>query len=131
MEEAEDRYQLEACTEATAEALYERRWALDLLARALDQLRTETAASGKGAVFDHLRPCLVGERPAETYAQLGARLGLSETAVKVTVHRLRQHYRELLREQIAQTVMWPDQVEEELRYLREIVSRPGGGAVSR
>ena len=74
-------------------------------------------------MFEAVQGCLLGERPAETYAQLGARLGLSETAVKVTVHRLRQRYRELLREEIAHTVAHPGEVEEELRYLLEVVSR--------
>ena len=123
LEQAEKRYQLEACAGASAESLYERRWALDLLAHVLNQLRAEAVASGKEAVFDQLQGCLLGERPTETYAQVGARLGLSETAVKVTVHRLRQRYRERLREQIAHTVRRPEEIEEEMRYLFEVVSR--------
>lgn len=63
------------------------------------------------------------EGRADTYAQVGARLGLSETAVKVTVHRLRQRFRELLREEIAHTVARPEEVVEEMRYLFEVVSR--------
>ena len=120
---AEGRYQLEACVEADAESLYERRWALDLLDQVLDRLRHEAVASGREAVFDQLQGCLLGERPTETYAQLGARLGMSETAVKVTVHRLRQRYRELLREEIAHTVTRPEEIDEEMRYLFEVVSR--------
>ena len=123
LEEAEERYQLEARVEANAESLYERRWALDLLDRVLDRLRHEAVASGREAVFDQLQCCLLGERPTETYAQLGARLGMSETAVKVTVHRLRQRYRELLREEIAHTVTRPEEIDEEMRYLFEVVSR--------
>jgi RNA polymerase sigma factor (sigma-70 family) len=121
--QAEECYQLEARVEANPESLYERRWALDLLERVLDQLRDEAVASGKGAVFDQLQGCLLGEHRTETYAQLGARLGLSETAVKVTVHRLRQRYRELLREQIAHTVTRPEEIDDEMRYLFEVVSR--------
>ena len=121
--QAEERYQLEPRVEANPESLYERRWALDLLDRVLDQLRDEAVASGKGASFDRLQGCLLGEHPTETYAQLGARQGLSETAVKVTVHRLRQRYRELLREEIAHTVTRPDEIDEEMRYLFEVVSR--------
>jgi len=120
---AEERYQLEACVKADAESLFERRWAIDLLDRVLDRLRHEAVASGREAVFDQLQGCLLGERPAETYAQLGARLDMSETAVKVTVHRLRQRYRELLREEIAHTVTRPEEIDEELRYLFEVVSR--------
>ena len=123
LEQAEARYQLEARGEAYPENLYERRWALDLLDRVLDRLRQEAVASGREVVFDRLQGCLLGERPNETYAQLGAKLGLSETAVKVTVHRLRQRYRELLREEIAHTVTSPDEFEDELRYLFEVVSR--------
>jgi len=89
----------------------------------LERLRLEAVASGREMVFDQLAGCLLGERPTETYAQLGVRLGLSETAVKVTVHRLRQRYRELLREEIAHTVARPEEIDEEMRYLFEIVSR--------
>jgi RNA polymerase sigma factor (sigma-70 family) len=123
LEQAEERYRLEARVETHAESLYERRWAFDLLDRVLDRLRHEAVASGRVAVFDQLAGVLLGERPAETYAQLGARLGMSETAVKVTVHRQRQRYRELLREEIAHTVVHPDEIDEEMRYLFEVVSR--------
>ena len=121
--QAEDRYRLEPLVEANPENLYERRWAIGLLDHALDQLRAEAETAGKKAVFNQLHCCLLGERTAETYAQLGERLGLSESAVKVTVHRLRQRYGELLREQIAHTVTSPDEIEEEMRYLFEVVSR--------
>jgi RNA polymerase sigma factor (sigma-70 family) len=123
MEKAEERYQLEARVEANPDSLFERRWALDLLERVLDRLRQEAADSARRAVFDELECCLLGDRPTETYAQLGARLGLSETAVKVTVHRLRQRYRELLREEVAHTVTCPEELEAEMRYLLEVVSR--------
>jgi len=123
LDRAEERYQLEACVEADAESLYERRWALDLLDHVLNRLRQEVVTSGKEAVFNELQGCLLGERPTETYAQLGARLGMSETAVKVTVHRLRQRYRDLLREEIAHTVTRPEEIDEEMRYLFEVVSR--------
>ena len=121
--QAEERYRLEARVEDNPESLYERRWALDLLDRVLDRLRQEAVASGKSAMFDQLQSSLLGERPAETYAQVATRWELSETAVKVTVHRLRQRYRELLREEIAHTVTRPEEIEQELRYLREVVSR--------
>lgn len=123
LEGAEERYQLETCVEADAESLYERRWAVDLLDRVLDRMRHEAVTSGREAVFDQLQGCLLGERPSETYAQLGAHLGMSETAVKVTVHRLRQQYRELLREEIAHTVTRPEEIDEEMRYMFAVVSR--------
>ena len=123
IEQAEERYQLESRSEPSADQLYERRWALDLLALVLDRLRQEAVQAGKAAVFDQLQGCLLGERPDETYAEIGARLGLSQSAVKVTVHRLRQRYGELLREEIAHTVAEPGEIEEELRYLFAVVSR--------
>jgi len=123
VEQAEERYQLEGRVEANPETLFERRWALDLLERALDRLRGEAAASGRGAVFDQLEGCLLGDRPSETYAQLGSRLGLSGTAVKVTVHRLRQRYRDLLRQEVTRTVTHPEETEAEMRYLLEVVTR--------
>jgi RNA polymerase sigma-70 factor (ECF subfamily) len=123
MEQAEGRYAIEAHVAANPESLYERRWALDLLDRVLDRLRQEAAAAGRAAVFERLQGCLLGERLCGTYAQLGMPLGLSETAVKVAVHRLRRRYRELLREEIAHTVARPEEVEAELRYLFEVVSR--------
>ncbi len=123
MEKAEERYQLEARVDTDPESLFERRWAMDLLERVLDGLRHEAADSGRCAVFDALECYLLGDRPTETYAELGSRLGLSETAVKVTVHRLRQRYRDLLREEVAQTVSHPEELESEIRYLLEVVSR--------
>ena len=80
-------------------------------------------AAGKEAMFDQLESCLLAERPNETYAKLGAQLGLGESAVKVTVHRLRLRYRELLREQIAHTVTRPEEIDQEMHYLFEVVSR--------
>ena len=121
--EAEDRYRLEAPEQSNPESLYERRWAIDLLAHALDRLREESVAAGKQVLFDQLQSRLLGEPATETYAELGTRLGLSESAVKVAIHRLRQRYRELLREQIANTVTKPEEIDEEMRYLFEVVSR--------
>ena len=97
--------------------------AADIEGGSVDRLLQETASSGRWAVFNELEGCLLVDRPAETYAQLGSRLGLSETAVKVTVHRLRQRYRELLREEVAHTVTRPEELEAEMRHLLAVVSR--------
>lgn len=121
--QAEQRYGLDARVEANAESLYDRRWALDLLDRVLDRLRQEAVIADRVAVFDQLQGCLLGDWGAETYAQLGSRLCLSETSVKVKVHRLRRRYRALLREEIAHTVTHPEEIEEEMRYLFMVVSR--------
>jgi RNA polymerase sigma-70 factor (ECF subfamily) len=113
----EQRYQHEPSHEATAETLYERGWALTLLEQALARLREEQAASGKERLFESLRGTLTGADSPRPYAELAAELGLSEEAIKVTVHRLRRRYGELLRAEIAQTVTTAEEVEDELRDL--------------
>jgi RNA polymerase sigma-70 factor (ECF subfamily) len=112
----EERYGREPAHGETPERLFERRWALALLGQVLARLRDEHEAAGKGPLFEGLKGHLAGEGEG-TYAEAAARLGLSEGAVKVAVHRLRQRYRELLREEIAHTVAGPAEVEDEVRAL--------------
>ncbi len=99
------------------ELAYDRQWALALLARVLERLREEHERAGKAGLFEQLRETLTAERGALPYVAIGARLGLTEGAVKVAVHRLRQRYREVLRAEIAETLENPALVEEELRDL--------------
>ena len=80
-------------------------------------MRDECAAEGKGKVFEQLKPFLMAGQSDIPYAEAAARLGLNEGAARVAVHRLRKRYRELLREEIAQTLSDPADVEEELRAL--------------
>lgn len=122
LQEAERRYQLEACVTNTPENLYDRRWALDLLDHVLDELRAEAVAGGKEDLFDRLQCCLLGGDFNGTYAELGARLGMTPVAVKVSVHRLRQRFRELLRQEIAHTVARPEDIAEEMHFLFKVVS---------
>jgi DNA-directed RNA polymerase specialized sigma24 family protein len=89
---------------------------LAVLDQVLARLQAEFRAAGKTAIYEGLKEALTMGRGAP-YAELGARLGMSEGAVKVAVHRLRRRYRELLREEIAQTVAGPDEVEDEIRHL--------------
>lgn len=113
---AETRYVPEPATEDTPDKAYDRQWALALLEVVLGRLRQEYAGRDREEVFLGLRETL--SAGAETpYAELAARLQMSEGAVKVAAHRLRRRYRELLREEIAQTVVSPEQVEEELHDL--------------
>jgi RNA polymerase sigma-70 factor (ECF subfamily) len=114
---AETSYGLEPVETITAEKIFERRWALTLLEQVLARLRVEYDRDGKAKLFEHLKSTLTGERRSVPYAEIAARLNTSEGAVKVAVHRLRQRYRELLREEIAHTVAGPEQVEEEIRAL--------------
>ncbi|MCZ7641052.1 MAG: sigma-70 family RNA polymerase sigma factor [Verrucomicrobia bacterium] len=121
----EQRYLAEPQHETTAETLYEQRWALTLLETALARLGAELAAAGKERLFTELKGQLWGEPGTMSYAELAAGLGLSEGALKVTVHRLRQRFRELLREEVAQTVANPAEVDAELRHLVAVVRRSG------
>ena len=102
---------------ASAEKLFERRWALTLLDQVLRRLRNEYVSSGRAELFEQLKPTLTEASRSVRYAEIASRLGTTEGAVKVAVHRLRQQYRELLRAEIAETVSGPDEVEDELRNL--------------
>ncbi len=101
----------------TPEKAFEHRWAITLLEQVYQRLGEEYRAQGKTALFDTLRVSLAGKSDAAPYADLARQLNMNEGAVKVAVHRLRQRYRTLLRETIADTVSSPDEVEDELRYL--------------
>jgi DNA-directed RNA polymerase specialized sigma24 family protein len=114
---AEDGCGFEPATNRTADQDFDRRWALSLLETVLQKLEAEFRAAGKHPLFEQLKDLLSGEKGEVPYTVLAERLGLTETALKVTVHRMRRRYRELLQEEIARTVAAPDQVEEELRHL--------------
>lgn len=114
---AEDRYLDEPSHELTAERIYERHWALTLINRAVTRLSKELAQAGKGEQFERLKPYLGDGEGNVPYHELGEALGLTEGAVKVAVYRLRRRCRELIRAEIAQTVVRPEDIEEELRDL--------------
>ena len=120
--DAETRFGHEPVETTTPEKLFEQNWALALLNSVYEQLRREHQENGKGALFDALKFCLTGDRASVPYSELAARLNVSETALKVTVHRLRQRYRELLREEVAHTVAGENEVEEELNCLFRALS---------
>jgi RNA polymerase sigma factor (sigma-70 family) len=115
--DAESRYCIEPADNLSPDKLYDRAWAVALLERVILRLRDDSAADGKAKLFEHLRPFLMVGKSAIPYPDVAAKLGLSEGAVRVAVHRLRQRYRQLLRQEIAQTLADPAQTEEELRAL--------------
>ncbi len=119
---AETRYGVEPADNVTPERSFERRWALTLLEEVLKRLQAEFEQEGKAELFAALNPCLVGERTSQPYAELAGKLGMNEGAVKSAVHRLRQRYRQLLRDAIAQTVATRDEVDEELRQLFAVLA---------
>jgi RNA polymerase sigma-70 factor (ECF subfamily) len=116
-ERGESRFLLDPVTNDTPESIYERQWALSLLARVMTQLRDEFANAGKRDDFDQLKAFLTGETAAPSYREVGAALGMSEGAVKVAVHRLRRRFRAAVLTEIAQTVAAPADVDDELRQL--------------
>jgi DNA-directed RNA polymerase specialized sigma24 family protein len=117
LDDAEGRYRVEPVEAVTPERLYERRWALTVIDRVLDELRGEWEAGGRGVEFQELKAALLGDAPAGGYASVAARLGISEGAVKVAVHRLRRRFQSRLRQRIAETVADPADVDDEIRYL--------------
>lgn len=118
---AEERYATDPSHDLTPEKLYERRWAVTVMEVAMEELRGQFVREGKERFFDLLKEFLTGGSN-EAYGAAGAVLGMEAGTVKVTVHRLRKRYADLLRRQIAQTVHEPEQVEEEIRYLFSAVS---------
>jgi DNA-directed RNA polymerase specialized sigma24 family protein len=120
--EAEERYQVEPVDVASADKLFERRWALTLLETVLQRLESEQSGPEARERFAVLRQVLVGEPSDEGYAALARRFAATENTVKSWVHRLRVRYRELLREAVAQTVAGPDEVQDELRFLARVLS---------
>ncbi len=114
---ADTRYRIEPADPLSPDKLYDRAWATALLERVIERLRAESAAGGRADFFETVKELLALGKAAIPYAEAAARTGLSEGAVRVAVHRLRQRYRELLREEIAQTLADPAQVEDELQSL--------------
>ena len=116
--DAETRYRLEPADLVTPELVFERRWGLTVMERTMERLRLDyDDHTGR---FEQLKPCLTGDNP-ERYAEIAAALGTTPSGVKAAVHRLRQRYGRLLREEIAETVTSPEEVDEELRYLLGVV----------
>ena len=103
--------------ESNPDAAYERRWAVTLIEQVLTALRQEFKAADKARLFEELSGFIWGDKSTASYAEIGQELNLTEGNVKVAVHRLRQRYREILREEIAHTVSGPEQIEEEIRAL--------------
>ncbi|MCE9528999.1 MAG: sigma-70 family RNA polymerase sigma factor [Planctomycetales bacterium] len=116
-ESGEERYQHEPADHWTAEKIFDRRWALTLLDQAVAALKQEYAEADKSPFFEELKVYLTGDSGAPIYENAAAKLEMSPGAVKVTVHRLRQKYRETLRQLIAQTVAAEEDIDNELQVL--------------
>ncbi len=115
--EAEAYYAKELTDTMTPERLFERSWAIAVLNQVVLRLEQEYAERGKSAVFDALRYCLDGQADGQSHVEIAGQLGTTEGAVRVMAHRLRRRYRELLRDEITQTLADVELVDEEIRYL--------------
>ena len=117
LQNAERRYILEPAQSLTAEKIYERRWALELLERVRVQMKDEFSKAGKTALHDRLNCFVAGETSSDSYASAATDLGITEAAVKMAVQRMRKQYRRILREEIAHTVSGESDIEDEIRHL--------------
>ena len=118
-DEGESRIGLEPSHELTPERLFERQWTLTLLEHVVSQLQAEFVAAGKERHFELLKGTLVGDRTEQSYSDIAIELGMTEESARQAAHRLRKRYRELLRDEVSQTVAEPGEVDEEIRRLFE------------
>jgi len=122
----EDRYRHEPSHSWTPERLYERRWALTLLDNVLQEIEIECKSRGKQDLFEELKQYLAAGPQGQAYGQTAVRLGISEGAVKVAVHRLRRSYREILRREVSKTLAAGEDLADELRQLQAAVRGESG-----
>ena len=120
--EAKERYRLEPADTETPESLFETRWAHTLLEQTLAGLRADFAARGKQRLFEGLQPFLTADTAETSYQSAADQLGLPLSAVKTSIRRMRLDYRARLRDEIGRTVAGPDEIDEELRYLRKVLA---------
>ena len=116
-ESAETSLKLETADERSPDKLFDREWALTLLRKTLDDLEKACSAEGNATQFENLKPCLTSDSSRIPYAELAARLEMTEGAARVAIHRLRKRYRHLLIEEVARTLSSPDAVEVEMQSL--------------
>ena len=119
-DDGERRYNLEPADEATPERAYERGWAQAVLDKAMSRVQERYESSGRGDLFARLKPYLTGDEPG-SYAELAAAGGGTPGQLRVAVHRLRQDYGRALRETIGETVARPEEIDEELKHLLEVI----------
>jgi len=119
---AETFYDPASADDSSAECLFDVRWAKTLTSSALNALRQELEAEGKTQLFEQLKTFLIGGSDLPSYDEASARTGLPRATVKTHVHRLRQRYREIVRREIARTVSAPHEIDEELRYLCNVLA---------
>jgi RNA polymerase sigma-70 factor (ECF subfamily) len=117
----DERTAVEPADPVTAELIYERRWASTVLERVLGLLKNEYVAADNTRLFDSLKQLLPDEPGAPSQAEIAGQLGMTDNAIRQAFYRFRQRYQSLLREEIAQTVATPGDIEDELRHLIAVV----------
>jgi RNA polymerase sigma factor (sigma-70 family) len=120
--QAEERFRLEPQHELTPEKLYEREWAMTLLDRARSRLHEEYSAAGKADLYESLKDFPLMEKSDYSFQQAASELGMTVSALKSVVHRLRGRYRQLVHEEVAHTVADPADLNEEARHLIAVIS---------
>jgi RNA polymerase sigma factor (sigma-70 family) len=123
LDDGHNRYQAEAASAGSPDEVYERRWALTILANVVTRLRLERERQGDASTFLALQGFLPGSLQGDSYETVALKLNMSPGAVKVAVHRLRSRYRSLLRAEIATLVNDRSEVDQERRYLHSVLSR--------
>jgi RNA polymerase sigma-70 factor (ECF subfamily) len=122
LDDGESRLRLEPAHELTPERLYARQWVLTLLELVMRRLQEEYQSSGRGQLFERLKGGITGDCDRPAYAAAASELGLSEDAARQAASRLRRRYRELLREEVAQTLAEPADVDDEIRSFFAVLS---------
>lgn len=119
--EAENRYRCEPVAEVDSERIFDRRWAFTVLDRAAARLRQEYESAGRAGLYSVLRGFVSLDGPLSNYDEAAHALQMTAGAVKSAIHRIRQRYQELIREEISQTVATSSEVDEEIRYLLTVI----------
>jgi len=121
LERADERFSFEVTdSNKTADLLFEEKWALAILQKAVQRLKEEWSQGERKTMYESLKPLLAGDPDSRSYREVAEQIGLTEGAVKVAVHRMRQRLRDLLHEEVAQTVEDATQIHEELKYFLKV-----------
>jgi RNA polymerase sigma factor (sigma-70 family) len=121
--DAENEFLHEPPDDQTPEVIYERQWALSVVARVQVRIEREFERAGKARQFEQLRGFISGDDSGLPYREVADKLGVTGGALKVAVHRMRRRFRELLRDEISQTVLIPEEVQEEIGFLMSVLTR--------
>jgi RNA polymerase sigma factor (sigma-70 family) len=118
--DAERRYLAEPVDDLTTDRIFEKRWAMALVERTLDRLRGEYSAANKLSLFEELKEHVWGGG-GDSYRDLAVRLETTEGALRIAAHRMREHFRRLLREEVAHTAATTEEIDAELRHLISVL----------